>query len=111
TTRLRTFRQPAGDPVVEPGGGAAVAAGDVARGPVARRRRLGLAPCRHLFRAELAAVRMDGGQPVLPVVAARGAALGPAGGAARRFLADAAARGAGQAAGAAAVAAAAGPGP
>src|SRR5690606_30676221 len=99
------------DPVVEPGGGAAGAAGHWAGRPARGVGWLGVAACGVVLRPVLAAVRLAGRKPVLAVVAARGALACAAAGIAGCVLAAAAARGAGQVAGGAAVAAAAVAGP
>src|SRR5690606_35948758 len=101
----RPVGEPGRDPLVEPGGGAPVAAGYRGGNAGTRARGVGLARGRAMLRRDLAAVRVDGGEPVGPVVAA-GAALarGPPG-PGRRVLAAVAPGPAGQGPGAAAVAA------
>src|SRR5690606_36581164 len=103
----RTAGQPAGHPVVEPGGGAAGAGRNRAGGAARRLGRPGLAAGGLVLRPVLAPVPVAGGRPPGAVVAARGALVGAAAGPAGRLLAVAAARAAVQAAGAAAVPAAA----
>src|SRR5690606_11519137 len=103
----RAAGQPGRDPVVEPGGGAAVAARHRAGGAARRGGRMGLARRGVVLRPVVAGDAVAGRQPFRPVVAAGGALVRAATGAAGRILVPAAARPSRQASGAAAVAAAA----
>src|SRR5690606_2846616 len=99
----RPAGQPGRDSLVEPGGGAAVAARHRAGSRARGCRRLGVAACGHRVLLVVAAVRMAGRDAAGAVVAAATGVVRVAAGAGRRLLAAAAARRAGQAAGAAAV--------
>src|SRR5690606_28177624 len=101
----RAAGQPGGDPVVEPGGGAAGARRHRARGAASGLGRAGVAARGDLLRCLVAAVRIAGGRAGRAVVAAGSGVVRASARAAGRVLAAAATWRAGETAGGAAVAA------